>query len=371
MQIHAVFAALLLVKSVVDGAVAPVMKQNDIHGMAVGIVAGGRTHVFNYGFASMAPRRPVTDETLFELGSVSKTLTATLVSYAQVTGHLSLSDKTSTFLPSLAGTAFGDATLLELGTHTPGGLPLQVPDSVTSLDGLMAFLRAWRPAYASGTERTYSNISTTVLGMIAAKSLDRDFVSLMQQRVFPALGMTHTYIRLPETATSAYAQGYTKDDAPVRMSPGVLRDEAYGVRTTASDMLRFVAENMSLLPLDDAFQRALTQTHTGYFTDGDMTQDLMWEQYAYPVTLDALLTGNSYAVIFKPTAVQAIAPPERPTEDAWINKTGSTNGFGAYVAFVPKQRLGIVILANKNFPIPDRVKLAYRILTQLAQANRR
>jgi beta-lactamase class C len=48
-----------------------------------------------------------------------------------------------------------------------------------------------------------------------------------------------------------------------------------------------------------------------------------------------------------------------------INKTGSTNGFAAYVAFVPARRLGIVLLTNKNSPIAARVRAAFEILTQL------
>ncbi|SIN93428.1 class C beta-lactamase [Paraburkholderia phenazinium] len=357
------------IRTTVTRAIQPVMAGNNVPGMAIGVVIGDRHYVFNYGVASKETRKPVTDDTLFELGSVSKTLTATLASYAQVSGYLSLSDPTGKFLPSLQHSPFGNVSLLTLGTHTPGGLPLQVPDNIHNDDQLLQYFRAWRPTYAPGTYRTYANPGIGALGLITAKSMGQDFSALMQHQLFPALGMKSSYIDIPAAKLPDYAEGYTKDGAPIRMAPGVLWSEAYGVRTTAADMTRFLEANMNLLPLPPKLQRAVTETHTGYFKAGPMTQDLIWEQYPYPVTLKTLQDGNSPAMIFDATPVTPITPPQAPREDVWINKTGSTNGFGAYIAFVPQKRIGIVILANKNFPIDQRVTAAYRILTSLADSE--
>ncbi len=357
------------IKSAVDMAIRPVMAKYRIPGVAVGITVADKPYVFTYGVASTETRQPVTRATLFEIGSVTKTFTATLASYAQVSGYLSLSDKTSKYLPALRDSKFGNVSLLNLGTHTPGGLPLQVPDNIGNNDELMQYFKDWRPTYEPGTYRTYANPGIGTLGLITAKSIGQDFAPLMEQRLFPVLGMKSSYINVPEVKMADYAQGYTKEDAPIRMATGVLSSEAYGVKTTAPDMVRFVEANMNSIRLDKKFQRAITETHTGYFKAGPMIQDLIWEQYQYPVALKTLLEGNSSAMSFNATPVTEINPPEDPHEDVWINKTGSTSGFGAYVAFVPEKRLGIVILANKNYPIDERVTAAYKILTALADGK--
>jgi beta-lactamase class C len=179
--------------------------------------------------------------------------------------------------------------------------------------------------------------------------------------------MTNSYINVPKAKLGNYAQGYSSNGAPIRMADAVLSAEAYGVRTTATDMIRFVEANMKLVKLDAKLQSAVTATHTGYFKVGEMTQDLIWEQYSYPVDLRTLLVGNSPALIFNATPVLQLTPPQKPREDVLINKTGSTNGFGTYVAFIPERKTGIIILANKNYPIDDRVTTAHRILTELPQ----
>ncbi|MBR8347897.1 class C beta-lactamase [Burkholderia ambifaria] len=345
--------------------VAPLMKQFAIPGMAIGIVADGKPYVFDYGVMSTQTGKPVTGDTLFEIGSVSKTLTATLASDAQEGGELSLSDPAAKYLPALQGKPFGGVTLLELGTHTPGGMPLQVPDSIRDEAGLMRYLDAWRPAYAPGTRRTYSNVAIGMLGQLTAKAMNRDFAALMEQRLFPALGMTHTYINVPAARRGDYAQGYTQDGKPIRMTGGMLWQPAYGVKTTAADLLRFVRANMGLVETAPRMQRALERTHTGYFRTGPFTQDLIWEQYPYPVALPTLLEGNGPSMLHDATPATELKPPLAPRPDTWINKTGSTNGFSTYVAFVPAKRMAIVMLANRSFPIEDRVKTAYRIVESL------
>lgn len=363
---HAAGDAQDRVKRAADSSILPLMSKERIPGMAVGVALAGKTYVFTYGVASTETRRPITRDTLFEVGSVTKTFTATLACYAQVNGSLSLSDKVAKYLPVLEGSEFGNLSLLHLATHTPGGIPLQVPDPIANNDQLMEYFKNWRAAYKPGTYRTYANPSIGTLGLIAAKSMGQDFAALLEQRIFPGLGLKSSYIHVPPAKMADYAQGYTKDDAPIRMAPGVLDSEAYGLRTTAGDLLRFLEANMSGVPLDEPLRKAIAETHTGYFQAGPMTQDLIWEQYPYPVALQTLLDGNSPAMIYNPTPVTRIDPPRQPRPGVLINKTGSTNGFSAYVAFVPAKRLGIVILANKSYPIEERVTAAFRILTALA-----
>ncbi|KGM32993.1 beta-lactamase/D-alanine carboxypeptidase [Inquilinus limosus MP06] len=350
---------------IVDDAIRPVMARNDVPGIAVAVTAGGRHHFFSYGVASKESGQAVTEDTLFELGSVSKTFTATLGATAQLQGALALSDAASRHMPELAGSRFDRISLLDLATYTAGGLPLQFPDEVTDDAGMIAWYRGWRPDWAPGTRRLYSNPSIGLFGHLAALSLGRPFDELMQQRIFPALGLSHTFIRVPPERMPAYAWGYNKTGKPVRVNPGPLDAEAYGVKSTAADMIRFVDANIDGAGLDDSTRRAIAATHAGYDRVGDMTQGLGWEMYAWPVALDRLLAGNSPEMSSKPNPVDRLDPPLPPQDDVLLNKTGSTNGFGAYVAFVPSRRIGVVILANRNYPIADRVTAAYRILTAL------
>jgi beta-lactamase class C len=355
------------VRAIVTAAVAPLMRQFGIPGMAVGIVLNGQIYVCDYGLASRATGRPVDAGTLFEIGSVSKTFNTVVATYAVDQGRLTLSGKVSKYLPALSGSAFDQISLLNLGTYSAGGLPLQFPDGIDTQPQLTAYLKDWKPAYPPGTMRLYSNVSIALFGFIAADSLQADYAQFLQDRMFPALGLNHSFITLPAGAMPNYAQGYAEDGTPTRMAPGLLVPEYVGVRTTAADLARYLAINMGMFPIDPVWQKAIIATHTGYdqLRPGGMIQDLGWEEYKLPVSLAALQAGNSYQIILKPNPVKSLNPPIPPGSDVLLNKTGSTNGFGAYIAFVPRSKIGIVLLANRNYPIPARIATAYAILSKL------
>jgi beta-lactamase class C len=351
----------------VDRAIRPLMAQYAVPGMAVAVTVDGRTQFFNYGLASRESKAPVSEHTLFELGSVSKTFTATLACLAQDRGALSFADHPSRYLPALTGSAIDRATLLDFGAYVAGGLPQQVPEGVTDDARMLAWLRAFQPEAAPGTVRTYSNISLGVFGRATAIALHADFSEAMQQQVFPALGLRHTWIHVPDAAMADYAWGEARDGKPARVKPDVFDVETYGVKSSAADMIRYLQANIDPSGLDAPMRRALACTHAGYFKVGEIVQGLGWEQLRGPLTLQRLLDANSDRMSGHSNPATPLAPAQQAAPAGTLfDKTGSTRGFGSYVLFVPTQRIGIVMLANKNVPNAARVEAAYAILQATA-----
>lgn len=353
-------------RAAVDAAFLPVIAEYDIPGLAVAVTVDGQQHFFNYGVASTDSASPVTENTLFEIGSVSKTFTATLAAYAEASGALKLSDHPAQYVPELADGDINAATLLNLGTYTAGGLPLQFPADVGGDGDVDGYFQRWQAEVPPGTQRRYSNPSIGLLGRISALAMNGEFEELLEEQIIGQLGLRNTYIRVPEAALGSYAWGYDKNNHPVRVSPGPLDSEAYGVKSTSADMIAFVESNMALGVRPPQLQQALDATKVGHFRVGEMVQGLGWEQYPFPVSLERLLAGNSVAMAMEPNAASALIPPHVPDGPTLFNKTGSTNGFGAYVAFVPKHRIGVALLANRNFPIPARIAAVLSVLDHLA-----
>ncbi|KSV65159.1 class C beta-lactamase [Sinorhizobium sp. Sb3] len=356
------------IAAAVDKAIRPIMGEYKVPGMAIAVTVDGQHYFVNYGVASKETKAPVTENTLFELGSISKTFAGTLASYAQVLGKLSFDDHPGKYMPDLSGSAIDKATLLNLATYTAGGLPLQFPDEVKSNADMLTYFSNWKPGAEPGKERRYSNPSIGLFGHAAGLAMGSNFATALETELFPKLGLKHSYVTVPRSAMGSYAWGYGKADKPIRVNPGMFDAEAYGVKSSAADMIRFVEANIQPEQFDGPVRKALEGTHIGYFDTGKMIQSLGWEQYPYPVSLERLLDGNSGTMAMEANPATALNPPKRPDGATLYNKTGSTSGFGGYVAFVPEKKIGVVMLANRNFPNPERIKAVHAILKTLATA---
>jgi beta-lactamase class C len=349
----------------VDRTILPLIAEFRIPGMVVGVTEAGNRRCFAYGVASLESRHPVDALTRFEIGSVSKVFTCLLAAIAVVEGKLRWTDPASLHLPQLKGRPLGDVTIEQLATYTAGGLPLQFPGAVDSWDRAWEFYEGWVPPSAPGRVRLYSNPSIGLLGAAVAAAFGGDFAALMEEHVFAPLRLSHSFMRWPDQERRNFAWGYDSTDHPVRAAIAPASAEAYGVKTSADDLLALLDGLIDPQRVSgNTLRAALRETMQPRFMSAAFAQCLGWERYTMPVALPQVLEGNGPDMIMQPQPVAALPdlPPADHRQGSFFNKTGSTNGFGAYAAFMPERRLGIVILANRNFPNSARVETAQAIL---------
>ncbi|KML25038.1 beta-lactamase [Leclercia adecarboxylata] len=364
----AAFAAPMSEKQlaeVVERTVTPLMNAQAIPGMAVAVIYQGQPHYFTFGKADVAANKPVTPQTLFELGSISKTFTGVLGGDAIARGEIALGDPVTRYWPELTGKQWQGIRMLDLATYTAGGLPLQVPDEVTNTASLLRFYQNWQPKWKPGTTRLYANTSIGLFGALAVKPSGMSYEQAMTTRVFKPLKLDHTWINVPKAEEAHYAWGY-RDGKAVHVSPGMLDAEAYGVKTNVQDMASWVMVNMMPDSLQDSpLKHGIALAQSRYWRVGAMYQGLGWEMLNWPVDAQTVVGGSDNKVALAPLPAREVNPPAPPVKASWVHKTGSTGGFGSYVAFIPEKQLGIVMLANKSYPNPARVEAAYRILDAL------
>lgn len=350
---------------VVERTVTPLMNAQAIPGMAVAVIYQGQSHYFTFGKADVAANKPVTPQTLFELGSISKTFTGVLGGDAIARGEIALGDPVAKYWPELTGKQWQGIRMLDLATYTAGGLPLQVPDEVTDTASLLRFYQNWQPQWKPGTTRLYANASIGLFGALAVKPSGMSYEQAMTTRVFKPLKLDHTWINVPKAEEAHYAWGYREGKA-VHVSPGMLDAEAYGVKTNVKDMASWVIANMKPDSLQaPSLKQGIALAQSRYWRVGAMYQGLGWEMLNWPVDAKTVVGGSDNKVALAPLPVAEVNPPAPPVKASWVHKTGSTGGFGSYVAFIPEKQLGIVMLANKSYPNPARVEAAYRILDAL------
>ena len=350
-------------KTAVSQQVTQLMQQQQIPGMAVAVLWQGKTFYYSFGKADLAANKAVTPDTLFELGSISKTFAGVIGAMALERGEIKLTDPVAQHWPALTAKQWQPINMQHLATYTAGGLPLFMPDNVIDKASLLSYYQQWQPDYAPGTQRVYANSSIGLFAHLAVAAGGKGYSEVFQQMT-NTLKMPSTYLQVPAAAQAQYAWGY-KEGKPVRIGTGVLLDEAGGAKASVRDIATWLQVNLKPEQVkDQVLQAGIARAQQRYAKAGQMYQGLGWEMLDYPVQLSAL-TAMTDPDFVAGSAATLLAPPAAAAANSWVHKTGATGGFGAYAAFIPSRQVGIVLLTNKRYPNAERVKLAYQVLENL------
>lgn len=335
--------------ALVDGTVRQAMADRHIAGAAVSIVQDGSV-VFarGYGFASLAPYRPVDpDRTLFRLGSISTVFTWILVHRQIEAGHMRLDAPVNLYLPDslrIPDQGFGEPIRLrDLMDHRPGfedrvlgQLIERDPARVRPLD---VYLRQERPrrVRAPGAVVSYSNYGAGLAGAAAAEVSGKTVEALAESEITRPLGMDRTTFREPRPARAGL---------PAPMAPALAGDLSEGFRWTPT--------GFRVRPFEYIGQIAPAGSISS--TASDMARLMV-------MMLDGGTAGG--ARIYGPATAAAFAAPQ-PTPDgvpAWrhglisvplsgglegVGQGGDTLSFHSRMTLVPALRLGIFVSTNTD-----------------------
>lgn len=232
----------------VDRIVLERMKEQNIPGAAVAVIKNGKTvKVKGYGIASLEFGVPVSTDTVFEIGSVSKQMTAAAIMILVEDGKVRLDEKISAYLPGTPE-AWKDVTVRHLLTHTSG---IKSYTSLTgfelsrrvTIDGFIKQLSPYPLEFTPGEKNIYSNSGYNLLAYIIQTQSGKPYMEFMRERIFLPLGMTRTGDRDPQFIIPQRAGGYEWRTDRYVGRDGSLTDlmGAGSITSTIADMIKWEA----------------------------------------------------------------------------------------------------------------------------------
>ncbi|MEU7900327.1 serine hydrolase domain-containing protein [Nonomuraea sp. NPDC049152] len=222
-----------------------------VPGAAVGVIHCGDRHVLTTGVNSVDAPAPVTADTLFQIGSTTKTVTATVIMHLVERGELRLDGRVREYLPDfrLADEAAADAVTIEhLLTHT-GGFLGDIDDGLSwgpsALADAIAAYAELPQLFAPGSIASYSNAGFRLLGRIAEVVSGLAYEEVVRRVVLEPLGMTSSFFFPWEAATRPHAVGHVADESGPRVAHtwGLYREAMPegGLLSSVTDQLRYAA----------------------------------------------------------------------------------------------------------------------------------
>ena len=200
----------------VDQAMQGQLVEQRIAGMTLVVVRDG-TVIYGkgYGYADRETARPVKPEDRFEIGSISKSFTATAIMLLVEDGKISLDDKLDKFIAS-APPQWSGITIRHLLSHT-SGLP-EYPDDPTFTDllankilredDMLGRFKAYPLGWEPGTKYRYSNVGYDILGIVVRMVSGKPYFDFLKERVFAPLGMHSARQVAPKPERAGSAIGY-------------------------------------------------------------------------------------------------------------------------------------------------------------------
>ena len=238
-------------------------------GIVVGTVDAMGAHIYSAGETSLGSGEKPGGDTLFEIGSITKVFTSLLLADMIERGEVKADDPVSKYLPAGAEVPSRNGkqiTLLNLSMQN-SGLP-RLPDNLKPADPanpyadyneakLLEFLASYKLTRDPGEKYEYSNLAVGLLGFALAKRARMSYEELVRERIFTPLHMDHSTISLSAQSRKPLAQGYSAQLTPVKNWDLDALEGAGAIRSTANDMLKFLAANLGLIdtPLKPAMER--------------------------------------------------------------------------------------------------------------------
>ncbi len=314
--------------------VAAAAEKFGIPGVAVGVWAGGQETFACHGVTSVANPLPVTPDTLFSLGSVSKTFTATTVMRLVADGKVDLDARVREYVPELGladEQVAQDMTVMNLLNHTAGlGVRLAVDtgDGDDALAGYVTAMRQIAVIAPVGTRASYSQAGYNLLGRIVEKVTGQTFEQAVANVALGPAGLADTTYRLNDVIVRRFATGHNADDdgtpVPVRQWKDTRgNNPGGGVVSTVRDQLRW----------------ARVHLNDGATEDGGRVLPAEAAQRMRQATVDlqASSLGDAFGICWFLRTVDGVAV---------VGHGGSGNGQFADLQLVPEQDFAITAMTN-------------------------
>ncbi|HEV3439388.1 MAG TPA: serine hydrolase domain-containing protein [Gemmata sp.] len=333
-----------------DNIVETLLKDKPVAGVVVGVWMDGKPQVHGYGKVTTAVGEMAPDgDTLFEIGSVTKSFTGVLLADAVARKEVALDDPVNKHLPAdlqIKSKSDQPITMLHLATHH-SGLPVQPPsggefarNNANPYAGyvrpeLVRLMSMLKPEWEPGAKYEYSNLAVGLLGhaLVAAAKAD-NYDSLVRERVCKPLGLKDTSEALTGAQKARLARGHNAKLELTDPWDFATLEACGGLKSSANDMLRFAALNLGEVrsPLLDHMKAS----HEKRALAGSEAEEigLCWHRIK-------LRSG-----------------------EMMVSHNGGTGGYRSMIAFTPATKRAVIVLCSADLG-SEVDKLAFKVLMRI------